>query len=179
MPVERGPQINLRSALILAFSGLIMVGLLFGLVLWLSNTGGVEVQLGDDEFENLDTSEMAEEIADRGPILFSDVGGGSRDIFLQHLSDELDEGWVAFAARQPGSPRDCVLQWQPGADGEPGTFLDPCDGSTIPADGGDLPSYAVYLEDEGETLVIDINDIRATTTTTAAAAAEPNADALG
>jgi hypothetical protein len=171
MPVERGPQINLRTALILAVSGVVMVGLLFGLVLWLSSTGGVEVQLGDDEFENLDTSEMAEEVADRGPILFSDVGGGSRDIYLQHLSTELGEGWLAFSAQQPGAPRECVLVWTPDEDsGESteggGIFVDPCDGAEFPADGDGLTQYPVYLEDDDETLVVDLNNVRATTTTT-------------
>lgn len=164
MPVERGPKIDLRSAIILGISGVLMAGLIGAFVLWLSSTGGVEVQLGDDEFENLHTEDMAEEIADDGPILFSDVGGGSRDIYVNHLSEEVDEGWVAFAARQPDADRDCFLEWQPIDE----VFIDPCDGTEIPADGGDLPHYGTYVENEGERLVIDLNGVRAPTTTTPA-----------
>jgi hypothetical protein len=162
MPVERGPKIDLRSAIILGVSGVVMAGLIGAFVLWLSSTGGVEVQLGDDEFEDLQTDDMAEEIAEGGPILFSDVGGGSRDIYINHLSDEVDEGWVAFAARQPGADRECFLEWQP----EREVFVDPCDGREIGPDGGDLPKYPTYLEDEGERLVVDLNNVRSSTTTT-------------
>jgi len=161
MPVARGPKIDLRSAIILGVSGVLMAGLIGVFVLWLSSTGGVEVQLGDDEFEDLHTEDMAEEIAADGPILFSDVGGGSRDIYVNHLSEDVHEGWVAFAARQPGADRTCFLEWR--ADQE--LFVDPCDGTEIPADGGDLPHYGTYVEDDGERLVVDLNGVRSSTTT--------------
>src|SRR5690606_24395042 len=93
------------------------------------------------------TERIAAEIADRGPILYSDVAGGTRDLYLNHLSDDVTEGWVAFAAQQPGAARDCFLEWQ--ADEE--QFVDPCDGSTFPPDGEGLPQFPVYVEDDGET----------------------------
>jgi hypothetical protein len=164
MPVERGPKIDLRSAIILGVSGVLMACLIGAFVLWLSGTGGVDVQLGDDEFENLHTKDMAEEIADGGPLLFSDVGGGTRDIYVNHLADAFDEGWVAFAAHQPGADRECFLEWK--ADRE--VFVDPCDGTEFGPDGAGLPQYATYLEDDGERLVVDINGVRSSTTTSPA-----------
>jgi hypothetical protein len=160
MPVERGPQINLRSALVLGLSGVFVAGALFVFVAWLAGSGGVEVQLGDDEFENLQTERIAAEIADRGPILFSDVAGGDRDIILQHLGDDLEHGWLAFDAQQPGADRSCFFAWNP--DDE--VFVETCDGTVLPPDGGDQPTYEVYLVDEGERLVVDLNDVRSTTT---------------
>jgi hypothetical protein len=160
MPVERGPTINLRSGLILAVSGVVIAGALFVFVSWLAGSGGVEVQLGDDEFEDLQTDRIAAEIDDGGPILFSDVAGGSRDIILQHLGDELTEGWYAFDAQRPGAPRDCFFEWQP----EQELFVDTCDGTELPPDGGDQPRYEIYFEDDGETLIVDLNDVRSTAT---------------
>ena len=160
MPVERGPALNMRSAIVLGVSAVIIAGALFVVASILTGSGNVEVQLGDDEFENLRTDRISAEIADRGPILFSDVAGCSRDIILQHLGDDPTEGGIAFDAQQPGAERSCFLEWQP--DDE--IFVDTCDGTEFPADGGDQPSYDVYLEEDGERLVVDLNDVRSTAT---------------
>jgi hypothetical protein len=162
MPVERGPQINLRSALVIGLTGAVVAGLLFVFVSWLASTGGVDVQLGDDVFRAGRTQERADSIAEDGPILFGDVAGGTRDIYLQHLGDEPDEGWVAFDARRPGAPRECFLQWSP----DDREFVDPCDGSVFPADGEGLPRYPVLLVDDGRRLEVDLRGTSATTTTT-------------
>lgn len=183
MPVERGPKIDLRNALILGVSGVFIAGALFVFVTWMAGTGGVEVQLGDDVFEAGGTERIAAEIDDRGPILYSDVAGGTRDLYVNHLSDDPAEGWVAFAAQQPGAARECFLVWQPadagGAAGREaaeageeaggvstdGVFVDQCDGAEFPPDGAGLPQYAVFVEDDGQTLVVDLNGVRTTTTT--------------
>jgi hypothetical protein len=161
MPVERGPALSARSAIILALSAVFVAGVLFLFVVWLAGTGdGVEVQLGDDVFDAGRTERIAAEIADRGPILYSDVAGGTRDLYLNHLSEDPTEGWVAFAAQQPGAARDCFLEWQPDEE----HFVDTCDDAAVfPPDGGDQPRYEVFLEEDDERIVIDINGVRSTT----------------
>ncbi len=77
-----------------------------------------------------------------GPLLFQDPLGRGRDIYVQHLGEA---GWKAFEARAPGANRRCVLRWEAAA----GRFLDPCTGTTYPADGAGLVSYPTRVDDEG------------------------------
>ena len=114
MPVARGSQMNARSAVLVGFTG-VMIAFVLGLgVIWLAGSGGdVEVQLGDTDFDAGQIWRISEEINDRGPILYSDVAGRSRDIILQHLGANPETGWLAFAARPFGEPRDCFFQWDP------------------------------------------------------------------
>ena len=113
MPVARGPQMNARNALVVGLTGVVIAVLLVIAVLWLADSGGnVEVRIGDQDFRDLDADRISAEIADRGPILFSDVAGGDRDIILQHLGDDPETGWFAFDARRVGDARFVRLQRQ-------------------------------------------------------------------
>lgn len=153
MPVARGPRFNTRSALLVASTGVVIALLLGVAVIWLAGSSSqVEVNLGDTDFRDLDAGRISEEISDRGPILFSDVGGGDRDIILQHLGSDPATGWIAFDARRPGDGRDCFFQWQV----ESSTFVNTCDESdVVDASGTGLDQYPVVVE-AGEVRV-DIN----------------------
>lgn len=159
-PVERGPKVTARSAFVVGVAG-VVVGLgLFGAVSCLANQGDVvEVRLGDDTFDAGDTERISAEIADRGPILYPDLVGGARAIYLNHLADDPDEGWVAFDAVQPGASDECVLEWNTGES----VFVDPCDGDEFPGDGAGLPQYPAEVQDDS--VIVDLNAaFRATTT---------------
>jgi hypothetical protein len=131
----------------------------FGLAV-LANRGSVDVRLGDDTFVVPDAEGAADQIAESGPILYPDAGTGDRDMVLQHLGDDPERGWLAFAARPPQTPRECTLQWDDGdqvfrlldPDGE---RRGPCDGQEFPADGEGLTQYPVTVRD-GD-LDIDLN----------------------
>lgn len=153
MPVARGPRINTRSALLVGFTGVVVAVLLVVAVLWLAGSSNqVEVNLGDTDFRDLDAGRMSEEISEGGPILFSDVGGGDRDIILQHLGSDPATGWIAFDARRPGDSRDCFFQWQ----SESSTFVNTCDESdVVDASGNGLDQYPVVVE--GGEVRVDIN----------------------
>ncbi len=153
MPVARGPQVNARSAVLVGLVGVAIAVLIVVAVLWLADSGGnVEVNLGDSDFRDLDVGRISAEIADGGPILFSDVAGGDRDIILQHLGTDPDTGWLAFDARRPGDRRDCFFQWKDVSS----TFVNTCDESdVVDAGGTGLNQYPVQVED-GEVRV-DIN----------------------
>lgn len=128
MPVARGSQINVRSAIVVGVTGVVIALLLAGAVLFLAGSGGeVEVQLGDSDFRDLHAGRISEEIADRGPVLFSDVAGGSRDIILQHLGPDPEVGWFAFEARRPDQSRDCFFVWRT----ETSDFVNSCDDTDI------------------------------------------------
>jgi hypothetical protein len=153
-PVERRTRSATTTAVLVGIAG-VVAGL--GLVVFvvnLASRGGenFEVRLGDDRFSAGQVYDRAASIERDGPILFPDVAGGDRDIILQHLGDEPEEGWHALSAQPIGKPRDCVLEWQADA----GEFTD-CDGERYPADGDhpDLLGYPVVLEDN--VLWVDIN----------------------
>ena len=110
-----------RRAVVVGAAG-VAVGLaLIAAVVWLAGSSGqVEVRLGDRDFRDLDAARISAEIAERGPVLFSDVAGGSRDIILQHLGDDPESGWLAFEARRSGQDRRCFFQWRAEDDGDSG-----------------------------------------------------------
>jgi hypothetical protein len=143
-----------RRAARWAVLAVLVAVLVFGAVIVLSRQEGVDIRLGDDEF-SLRTGSVAAAIARDGPVLYPDASPNrSRDIFVQHLSTNQDEGWLAFAAQAPGAPRECQLQWEAAS----ATFLDPCSGRRYPADGEGLTRYAVRLD--GDRLYVNLNDSR-------------------
>lgn len=143
--------------MVLAVAG-VALGIVLVLVLFvfaipsLTESGTVEVRLGTDTYDAGGAEARARNIAEGGPLLFSDVSSGDRDIFLQHLGDDPATGWSAFDARRPGRGRDCTMEWQTATR----TFRDPCDGTEIPADGEGLLSYPVTITDKGK-VVIDLS----------------------
>jgi hypothetical protein len=160
-------------ALAVAGAGVVVaIAIAFG-VAQLASRGRVDVRLGSDTFADHDAESAAEAIADGGPILYADTAGGDRDIFLQHLGDDPETGWIAIAARPTGVSRACTLRWIAddelfrllGGDGD-GEVTDECDGRDYPADGAGLPTYAVTVDADGN-LDVDLNAAeRATSTTT-------------
>ena len=147
-PVEsKLPPSTLKALIIGAAGVLVAIGLIVA-TLAAANSGNVEIRIGDDDFDAGDAESRAEAVARDGPILFSDVSGGERDIILQHLGDDAQAGWLAFDAHASGASRDCFLEWDAGQE----LFLDSCDGTAYPADGAGLTTYDVTVI-EGDVVV--------------------------
>jgi hypothetical protein len=114
--------------------------------------GGVgDLNLGDGIYQAGEAEDLALAI-DEGPLLLPDLAGGDSDIFLQHLGDDVEAGWIAIAARPQTAARTCHVEWVP----EDRTFVDSCDGTVYPEDGVGLPHYPVTVTDEGE-IEVDMN----------------------
>ena len=127
------------------------------------NTPSGDLRLGDQTFQGGSTERLAKEIARRGPIFYGDVSGNKeRDIILQHLGDDPDEGWYAFRAAPVDKGRSCTWEWQEDEE----QFRAKCDRSlTAPADGAGLEQFPVKVRDGR--LDVDLNaEARAATTTT-------------
>jgi hypothetical protein len=166
VPVARGPRVDARSALVVGASGVVVALVILGIVLFLASRDDIQVRLGDDRFQDYDAESGADEIASRGPILFPDPANRGRDIYLQHLGDDPEQGWFAFDARPLGEGRDCFLQWEP----ETRTFVDNgrCSRAfTFPENGEGLPQYPATVNDDGK-VVVDLNSAERATTTTSA-----------
>jgi hypothetical protein len=101
---------------------------------------------------SLPAESTAASIEENGPFLLPDASGGTRDIILQHLGDDVEEGWLAFEARPPGTDRDCFAEWQPEAE----VFEDTCTHETFPADGEGLVQYEAVVEDDE--VVVDLRE---------------------
>jgi hypothetical protein len=159
-PVEQSRG-HAGKALVVAGAGVVLaLGIAF-LVARMASQGRVDVRLGTDTFSQQDAEAAAEEVAERGPILYADTAGGDRDIVLQHLGDDPEDGWIALAARPPGVSRECTIQWDPEA--QVFRLLDSseevggdCDGREFPADGAGLPTYPVTVDADGN-LDVDLN----------------------
>lgn len=172
MPVERSRG-HAGRALAVSGVGIAVIALvLYGVSILSSRQDSLDVRLGDQTFDGGDAEDLADEIADRGPIFYADIGdtggGDKRDIILQHLGDDPDEGWYAFRAQPPGEERDCTWLWQPDED----LFRARCDDElTAPADGAGLESYPVDVDDGR--LDVDLNFDRRPTTTVAPTTTAP------
>jgi hypothetical protein len=156
MPVARGSGISARNALVVGASGVIAAVVLGFMVLYLAKRSeNVSVRLGDDRFRDIDAEKSARTIAKDGPVIYRDLAGGDRDIYVQHLGADPRQGWLAFDVRPPGEPRACALVWQ----AEPRQFGDNgrCTRSyTVPADGTGLRQYPATVDDTGK-VVVDLN----------------------
>ena len=163
MPVAPSSGHASRALLVSAVSIVLLGGALWLATVALGGRNSTDVRLGDQTFQGGSTKRLAKEIADRGPILYSDVSGErERDMILQHLGDDPDEGWYAFLAAPADKARDCTWIW----DGKEDRFHATCDPSlTAPADGEGLKQFPVRVSD-GRIDVDLTASARATTTTT-------------
>ena len=168
MPLTR-PKSTVAQAVVPVLVGVAFLGLLglavWGVAVWVSHTAGpnskVQVNLGEDTFNVGPADQRAEEIAQRGPLLFPGLLSPDKGyIVVNHSGTNDVSGWVAFAAVPPGQAVQCAVQWQANAL----QFTDPCTGTAFPADGKGLQQYKVTVNGDHE-LVIDLG--RASTTTAA------------
>ena len=116
------------------------------------------VDLGEDTFNMGSAKDRAQEVADRGPLLFPGlIAADEGYIVVNHIGTDELAGWKAFAAVPPGSRIECAVMWQAGAQ----QFQDPCTGASYPADGKGLTAYRVEISPDQE-LVIDLGRGRTT-----------------
>lgn len=116
--------------------------------------------LGDTVFEVGRAGRLSRTIAADGPFLVQDPlsAGRGRNLYVQHLGGDPEQGWLAVEARLPGEPR-CAVEWDRGDD----AFVD-CGGGRHPADGTGLTVYPAEVA--GGRVRIDL---RTRTTTTGGA----------
>jgi hypothetical protein len=159
MPVARSRG-HAGKALLVAGAGVVVaLGLAF-LVAQAASRGDVEINLGDDRFDAGQVESIADAIADEDglPLLYQDLVGGGRNLYVQHLEDHPRRGWVAFGAFDPDDPS-CAVE----IDRDAKRLVNACDDSTTyPLDGTGLRYYPTEVE--GNRLYVDINELSTTTT---------------
>ena len=152
MPVSSGPKITpLRAVIYTVVSIALAVGLVFAVVS-LAGSDQIEVKLGDDDFNAGDAADLADEIAERGPVPWAPLSRG-RSIWINHIGDNPAEGWFAFDVQSPGATDDCVVEW----DADRRLFADTCDPSLVYSATGDgLIQFGVWINEDGD-LIVDVN----------------------
>jgi hypothetical protein len=136
-----------RSMVTTAVVALVASALVFLVVVQLSTGPEAKNNLGDPVFE----LGKASNFVTRVPLLFQALqGAGDRDIYVNHLGPEVDEGWIAFDARAAGQPRTCFLRWSPSAK----RFTDPCTKRTFAPDpGAGFTHYKTTVDARGVVIV--------------------------
>lgn len=161
MPVAQSRG-HAGKALLVAGVGVVAALGIAWLVAQAASRGDVEIRLGDDRFDAGQVESIADAIDDEEglPVLVPDLVGGQRNLYVQHLADDADEGWVAFGAFDPDDPS-CAVQ----IDRDAKVLVNACDPDvTYPLDGTGLRYYPTSVEDGR--LFVDINELSTTTSTT-------------
>src|SRR5688572_18996129 len=159
MPVAQSEG-HAGKALAVAGVAIVLIGVVAAFVALAASRGDVEINLGDERFNAGQTDRLAEEIEDGGglPFLYQDLVGNDRHLFVQHVGDDPDDGWVAFGAFDPDDPSCAVL-----IDREDMVLVNGCDESiTYPLDGEGLRQYPVSVEDGR--IYVDVNELTTSTT---------------
>lgn len=158
LPRVRKPS-RTRQIVAASVAGVIVASFLLLLVVRFASERPDEVNLGRDRFEVGRADVFARAIERDGPILFKDplTSRPGREIYVQHLGDDEEEGWIALDAYAPGAPREerCILEWDPNE----GVFSDPCGDAEIPADGTGVRTYEGEVDDR-DAVIIDLRTAR-------------------
>lgn len=160
MPVAQSRGHAGKALLVAGVGVAVALGLAFAIAM-LASRGEVDIKLGDEQFDAGQVKSIAVSIEDEGglPLLYQDLVGRQRNIYVQHLDDDPRQGWAAFGAFDPDDPSCAVL-----IDREAKVLVNECDeATTYPLDGTGLRYYPTVVDDDR--LLVDINELSTTTTT--------------
>jgi len=159
MPVAQSRGHAGKALLVAGVGVAVALGLAFAVAV-LANRGDVEIRLGDDRFDAGQVESIADAIDDEDglPLLYQDLAGRGRNIYVQHLEDDPQQGWAAFGAFDPDDPS-CRID----LDRDARQLVSSCDATdTYPLDGRGLRYYPTSVEDGR--LYVDLNELTTTTT---------------
>jgi hypothetical protein len=154
MPVAQSRGHAGKALLVASVSVVLLLGLAL-VVASLASRGDVKINLGDDRFDAGKVENIAKAI-DKGhglPILYQDLVGRDRNLYVQHKGTDPATGWTAFGAFDPDHPS-CTV----GIDRAKQTLVDASDPPrTFPKDGTGLRHYPVVVQDGR--LHVDLNEL--------------------
>ncbi len=147
--------------------GLVVIGLI-GLMLWgfASYISGGDAATSDRLAPSTlrigSVTNVADEIVDKGPILFPGLGTteGTRTIVLDHTGDDPTVGWVVYYAYPAGADPTCAVEQVRDDEGDGTRAFTDCNGGTI--DVSDLsppPSGVNPVVENQRLLSIDLSGV--------------------
>jgi hypothetical protein len=159
MPVAQSRGHAGKALIVASVSVVLLLGLALA-VANLASRGDVTINLGDDRFDAGKVENIAKAI-DKGhglPILYQDLVGRDRNLYVHHQGADPTKGWTAFGAFDPDKPS-CTI----GIDRQKEVLVDACDKTrTYPKDGTGLRHYPTVVE--SDRLYVDLNETGTTTT---------------
>jgi len=152
---------NLRSpfrrAIVPILGGIAFFAALFGIT-WLmaayiTNNAEVQTQSGDRTFVVGQVADIAQSIANNGPVLYPDLrdSNGTRSIVIEHTGDEPAKGWQVYYAYPADRDSTCLVKQIERTH----TFID-CEGRTLKAKQLQPPTDVRPIVENGTTLLIDM-----------------------
>lgn len=119
---------------------------------WLGTRSHREAALGADSLLRVRSAKALQDIARNGPRL-QYVGKTQGYIYINHLGDDANKGWVAFSAVPEGLPPRCTIVFRTNQ----GTFSTDCAPEhTYPPTGEGLIRYEATLNPNTGDVVIDL-----------------------
>lgn len=131
-----GVRVNVVKATVVGVVGIVAaLACLFILLSISKSSDSIEIRLGDDDFRGIDAINLANEISSNGPVLFPDLVGRKRPIWITHAGNDPQTDWFAFLAQIPGQADSCIAQW----DSNNSNFFNSCNSiNKFPPDGTGL-----------------------------------------
>lgn len=170
MPVEQRTGTSQVTAVVVGVVAVVVaVAAAWGLLSVASGGDGpVQINLGDDEFDAGQINRISTQIAENGPVLYSDVSGRGqvRPVWLNHFGDDPEQQWFVFSAIAPGAPDGCFVTWnaeenlfderRPDPD-DPQALGELCRDVTFSSTGEGLETYTWTIDGE-DNLIVDLRD---------------------
>ena len=136
-PPTRGRLILTGSLIALAFAAVLLF-----FVVDFASENPEQVNLGPSVFRLGNAARLAREIDEGGPFLFKDPLNRERELYVQHLGEDVNAGWLAIRAYASRETVECVLRWER----DQRRFVDPCTGQAYPPSGEGLVTYPAQVE---------------------------------
>jgi len=140
--------------------GILFFAALFG-VTWLmaefaTNRAEVQVQAGDRTFVVGNVDDIAEAVAEGGPLLFPDLksADGVRSIVLDHTGADPATGWQVYYAYPADRGTDCLVTHVP----KSRNYTD-CEGRSLDVSELALPTDVRPVVENRKTLSIDLRGV--------------------
>ncbi len=184
MPVEqRSGSSQVRAIAFGVVAVVVAVAVAWAFIVWASRGDGpVQLRLGDDVFTAGQAERLSAQVAQEGPVLFSDVSGRGQlqPIYVAHFGDDPRLQWAPVSAVAPGAQEGCFLVWsvernlfeeRANVDGAGRSVGELCRDVTWSADGssgsdGSALEVVPWRVDAEGNLVIDLRPPEEQTTTT-------------
>ncbi len=129
---------------------------------YITNNAEVKPQFGDRTFVVGRVVDIAESIADNGPVLYPDLrdSDGTRSIVIEHTGDDPAKGWQVYYAYPADRDSTCLVEQV-----ERTHFFTDCEGRTLNVDQLQRPTDVRPIVENGTTLLIDMRGVSSTSTT--------------